>query len=65
MSAVTVRVWCCQSGSDTRLCIVWEVYLSGLVYLAGKVGSEFCVYFLIPWLAELFCLGDSDCSVVL
>ena len=38
--AVTVRVWCCQSSSESRLCIMWDVHLSGLVYLAGKVGSN-------------------------
>jgi len=39
LPAVTVRVWYCHGSSESRLCIVWDVHLSALVYLAGKVGT--------------------------
>jgi len=47
MLAITVRVWCCHGDSNSRLCILWDVHLSGLVYLAGKVSKSTVVYFLL------------------
>jgi len=40
MPAVTVRVWYCHGSSNGRLCIMWDVYFSGLVYLAGKASTS-------------------------
>ena len=39
-------MWYCHGDNSSRLCIVWDVHFSGLVYLAGKVGTNCCRFFI-------------------
>jgi len=53
LAAFTIRVWCGQNDLDYRVCIKWDIDLSGLAFIGNKV--RITIQYLIKWFIVKYC----------